>query len=457
MIVPAEAPVTPGGHNMEPVTSGAGEGAYCPRMVSSSPSLEGLPDSPYAAELRRARPPARFPAALEAEYVSTFLRESRALVRLACTLAVMFIALRGIEVAIGSGISESRAIFLLIIACSLMLAWVAWSRGYERLYLPWANILLPVRNSIVAVQLVHVAAQGQLDVLTLLPLLLVGPFYFMGLRFRTALLITSLTTTAMIAAAIAFHLPQPIAFRSGAFVLVAIVCFAVAAYQIERRSRRAFLESRLVAELAQHDVLTWTKNRRMFDEYLPRLWRQAAEDGRSLALLLVDVDHFKPYNDRYGHQAGDGALRKVALAMQTCVRRPLDLVARYGGEEFTAILYDTDGERASASAEQIRKSIEALALEHRGSRASSVLTVSIGVAVVSPDLRRTPAGALQLADEALYRAKSKGRNRIEIMDEAEYQLLVTGVFSKQVADTLKRTQAPSKVLSGPRPPLARGI
>lgn len=427
---------------MEPVTSDGGEGAYCPTMVLSSPSLEGLPDSPYAAELRKASPTARFSAAMEADYLCTFLGESRALVRLSCTLAVLFIALRGFEVAIGSGISNSRTIFLLILGCSLVLAWLAWSRGYERLYLPWAHILLPVRNSIVAVQLVRVAAEGQLDVLTLLPLLLVGPFYFMGLRFRTAVLIICLTTASMIGAAIAFHLPQPIAFRSGAFVLVAVVCFAVAAHQSEKRSRRAFLESRLVAELAQHDVLTWTKNRRMFDEYLPRLWRQAAEDGRSLALLLVDVDHFKPYNDRYGHQAGDAALRKVALAMQTCVRRPLDLVARYGGEEFTAILYDTDGGRASGSAEQIRKSIEALAIEHRGSRASPVLTVSIGVAVVSPDLRRTPGGALQLADEALCRAKSKGRNRIEIMDEAEYQLLVTGVFSKEVAATLKRTPAP---------------
>jgi diguanylate cyclase (GGDEF)-like protein len=409
-------------------------------MVMSPPTLEGLPDSPYAAELRKARPAARFAPAMEADYVHSFLRDNRTLVRLSCTLAVLFQALRALEVAVGGG-SAGRAsipVFLVVLASSLSLAWLAWSHGYERLYLPWAQVLIPLRNSLVAMQLVRVAAHGQLDVVMLLPLILLGPFYFMGLRFRTALFIVSLTGLSMLGAAIAYKLPVPIAFHSGAFALVGIVAFAVAAQQIEKRSRRAFLESRLVAELAQHDVLTSTKNRRVFDEYLPRLWRQAAEDGRSVAILLVDVDHFKPYNDRYGHQAGDVALRKVAHSLQSCVRRPLDLVARYGGEEFTALLYDTDGSRAAKTAEQVRRAVEGLTIEHRGSRVGTVLTVSIGVAVVSPQVKRTPAGALQLADEALYRAKSQGRNRIEVMDEAEYQLLVTGVFSKEIADTLKQ-------------------
>ena len=407
-------------------------------MVLSPPSLEGLPDSPYAAELRKERLSARFPAAIEAEYVRSVLRDSRTLVRLSCTLAVLLMGLRGSEVLLGrmEGVA-SGPVFLGVLVTSLTLLWLAWSPGYERHYLPWAHFLIPVRNSLVATQLVRVASHGQLDVVMLLPLLLLGPFYFMGLRYRTALFVVSLTGVSMLAAGVAFRLPVVIAFHSGAFALIAIIAFAVAAQQIEKRSRRAFLESRLIAELAQHDVLTWIKNRRVFDEYLPRLWRQAAEDGRALAILLIDVDHFKPYNDRYGHQAGDAVLRRVAQAIQACVRRPLDLVARYGGEEFTVILYDTDGARASNTAEQIRKCIEGLTVEHRGSRAGPVLTVSIGLAVVAPDVGRSPSGAVQLADEALYRAKSKGRNRIELMDEAEYRLLVTGVF-QNMPETLKR-------------------
>jgi len=428
-----------GGHILRRITPSQEEPAYRPAMTSP-PSLEGLHDSPYAAQLRKVRPSSRFPPALEVEYRRAFLRDNRTLVRLSCTFAVLLSMLRGLEVLIATPPGDASRLALLgALAVSLALAWIAWGRFYERLYLPWAQILVPLRNSAVGLQLVRVAAQGQLDIMMLLPLLLLGPFYFMGLGFRTALLVVCLTGASMLGAAIALHLPLPIAYHTGPFALISIIVFAVAAFQIERRSRRAFLESRLVGELAQHDVLTWTKNRRTFDEYLPRLWRQAAEDGRAIAILLIDVDHFKPYNDRYGHQAGDAALRKVAQTLQACVQRPLDLVARYGGEEFTAILYDTDGNRALSTAERIRKSIAALAIEHRGTRAGgAVLTVSIGVAVVAPDVKRTPGGALQLADEALYRAKSQGRNRVEIMDEAEYRLLVTGVFPQELADTIKR-------------------
>jgi diguanylate cyclase (GGDEF)-like protein len=408
-------------------------------MTTSPPSLEGLNDSPYAAELRKPRPSVRFAPAMEADYVRSFLRENRTLVRLSCTLAVLLVALRGFETLIGStGGQTSPGAFAAVSASSLILAWLAWSRGYDRLYLPWARVLVPARDCIIAVQLVRVVAHGQVDVVMLLPLLLIGPFYFMGLQYRTALLIVSLTGACMVGAAIGFRVAPITAFHSGAFLLVALVTFAVAAQQIEKRSRRAFLEGRLVAELAQHDVLTWTKNRRVFDEYLPRLWRQGAEDGRTLAILVIDVDHFKAYNDRYGHQAGDAALRQVAQAIQSCVRRPLDLVARYGGEEFAAILYDTDGARAAAIAERMRRAVEELAIEHRGSGVGPFLTISVGVAVIEPEVQRNPSGAVQLADEALYRAKSRGRNRLEIMDDAEYRLLVTGVFSRHLADTLKR-------------------
>jgi len=408
-------------------------------MNMSPPSLEGLQDSPYAAELRRPNPASRFAAAMEADYRQTFLRDNRTLVRLSCTLAVLLIGLRGLEVLIGIGAGQpSPPAFLCALGDSVILVWLAWGRGYERFYLSWAPVLILLRSCLVATELVRVAAHGQLDMLMLLPLLLIGPFFFMGLRYRTALLIVCLTGASMLAAAAAYHLPPPVAFHAGAFAGISIATLAVAAQQIEKRCRRAFLESHLVAELAQHDVLTWTKNRRVFDEYLPRLWRQAAEDGRSLAILLLDVDHFKPYNDRYGHQAGDIALRKVAHAIQACVRRPLDLVARYGGEEFTAILYDTDASRTASAAERMRKAVEELAIEHRGSRAGAMLTISIGAAVIAPDPRRSPGGAVQLADEALYRAKSKGRNRLEIVDDSEYRLLVTGVFSKDLADTLKR-------------------
>jgi diguanylate cyclase (GGDEF)-like protein len=198
----------------------------------------------------------------------------------------------------------------------------------------------------------------------------------------------------------------------------------------ERHARRDFLERRLLSELAQQDALTWTKNRLVFDETLGRLWSQAAGAARSLAIGLIDIDYFKAY--RYGHQAGDAALRRAAQAIACCARRPLDLVARYGGEEFGVILFDTDGAGAAVMPEAMRCAVQSLAIERDTSRCGEVLTISVGVAVLQPSAGRNAYGALQLADEALYQAKSKGRNRIEVRDEAEHGLLVTGEFSKDI-------------------------
>lgn len=409
-------------------------------MIASWPSLDALPDSHYAAELRKQPESARFAAPVEAEYRRSTLRENRALVRLACTLALLLFGLHAGEVIAGSGSFASLVLSPVVLMSSAVLAWLAWSRGFERHYLPWAEVLVPLRNCLLAVQTIHIAAVGQIENLMLLPMLLIGPFYFLGLQHRTALATAVLTLASMAGAVVVFHLSPAVAMRGGALLIVSAVTLGFAAWQVEKRSRRSFLETRIVAELAQQDVLTWTKNRRVFDEYLPRLWRQAASDARSLALLVIDVDHFKAYNDRYGHQAGDVVLRQVALAIQRQVRRPLDLVARYGGEEFSAILYDTDCAAARHTAERMRRAVEELAIEHRASPSAAVLTISVGVAVVAPTGARNASGALQLADEALYQAKAKGRNRVELMDEGAYQLLATGVFAKEQFASLRRSR-----------------
>jgi diguanylate cyclase (GGDEF)-like protein len=409
----------------------------------SFPGPEALPDSPYAAELGKVPASARFAPRMEREFVRSTLRADRILVRVACVLALAIIGLRAVESLAGTswllspGSLERLTIFSVAFASSLMLAWLAFSRGYERRYLSWAKVLVPLRNGVLGAPLV-LMARAQPELLTVMPLLLIGPFFFLGLPFRTALFAVALTLISMCGGAIAAHLPLALALRVGVCLLATAVVFVIAAHKLEKLARRSFLEARVMVELAQHDPLTWTKNRRVFDEYLSRLWRQAAEDGRTIGVVLIDVDHFKPYNDRYGHQAGDQALRRVAHAIQSCVCRPLDLVARYGGEEFAAILYDVDTARATELAERIRRAVETLGIEHRGSRSGTQLTISAGVAVVEPTLRRNASGALQLADEALYQAKSNGRNRTEVVAEAEYRHLVTGVFSKEFADTLKR-------------------
>ena len=408
-------------------------------MIALWPNLEALPDSPYAAELRKQPESARFADPVEAEYRRGNLRENRALIRLACTLVLLLMGLRAAEVLSAGGARAPLVVFAAVLVSSAALAGLAWGRGFERYYLPWAEVLVPIRNCLIAIQVVHIAVLGEPENLMLLPMLLIGPFYFLGLPHRIALVTAVLSVASMAGGVVEFHLPVAMALRGGALLILSGITLGVAAWHVEKRSRRSFLKTRVVAELAQQDALTWTKNRRVFDEYLPRLWRQAASDARPLAVLVIDVDHFKAYNDRYGHQAGDVALRQVALAIQRQTHRPLDLVARYGGEEFAVILYDADCAGARHTAECMRRAVEELAIEHRDSLSGAVLTISVGVAVVSPTVARSPSGALQLADEALYQAKAKGRNRIELLDDAAHRLSATGVFAKEHFPPLRRS------------------
>ena len=166
--------------------------------------------------------------------------------------------------------------------------------------------------------------------------------------------------------------------------------------------------------LSSLDGLTGIPNRRQFDETLAREWRRACRQGRPLSMLLCDVDHFKQFNDGYGHQVGDECLRAVARTLQAVLRRPADMAARYGGEEFAAILPDTDPGGALRVAEAMRAAVEALRITHRHSGSDlGVVSISVGVATRVPDRSQTDAAELvRQADEALYRAKQGGRNRI---------------------------------------------
>jgi len=167
----------------------------------------------------------------------------------------------------------------------------------------------------------------------------------------------------------------------------------------------------LLRQMVFIDGLTGVANRRCFDERLDTEWRRAARSASPLALLMLDVDHFKRFNDRYGHQVGDECLRRVACAIKAGLNRPGDLVARYGGEEFSCILPGTDLEGALAVGAGIEQGVRGLQIEHADSDVSGVVTLSIGVSMGLPDRDGDPARLLALADAQLYRAKHSGRGR----------------------------------------------
>lgn len=164
-------------------------------------------------------------------------------------------------------------------------------------------------------------------------------------------------------------------------------------------------------EMAFHDGLTGVFNRRYFDEVLHAEWRACAREGKVIAVLLLDIDHFKLYNDTYGHLQGDECLKHVATELQNRFKRPRDFVARYGGEEFVALLSDTDEKGALHKANEVVQAIAAMHIKHEKSPVQPYVTVSVGVAVVTPNLVDLPESLVQRADAVLYEAKSTGRNR----------------------------------------------
>lgn len=185
------------------------------------------------------------------------------------------------------------------------------------------------------------------------------------------------------------------------------------AYRALRQSQQQLLETNLeLQRLTNSDGLTGLSNRRYFDEYLGAEWRRAQREQTQVALLMLDVDSFKAYNDTYGQVAGDEVLRRVATVLRDNCTRAADLPARFGGEEFSMVLPGTSPGGVRLLAEKVRRAVEALRIVHSGSTTSDCVTVSIGGAVLVPQPEEPASRLVEVADAGLYQAKRNGRNQV---------------------------------------------
>lgn len=190
------------------------------------------------------------------------------------------------------------------------------------------------------------------------------------------------------------------------------------AYRALRKSQRELMETNLeLQRLTNVDGLTGLGNRRYFNEYIDSEWRHATRAQEPISLLMIDVDHFKHYNDTYGHLAGDEVLRTVAQTVMRSFQRPKDLAARFGGEEFVVILPHTDAQHLHMLGERVVRAVEALDLPHRASSCGDRVTVSAGGATFTPQQSKAYSTLIEAADKALYVAKASGRNRVVISEE----------------------------------------
>lgn len=246
-------------------------------------------------------------------------------------------------------------------------------------------------------------------------LLLIFAVVFSGVRFVAASCISISVSVIYLLGRGLFVPPAPQLAPIEYYLVVANVIGMIGAYSNQYLLRQVFLIEGVADFRASRDPLTLLPNRRAALEHLERSWRHAIREKTGLSLMLMDVDHFKSYNDRYGHLAGDHVLTTVAKTLESALQRPLDMVARYGGEEFIAVVYGLTPESATQVAENVRAAVERLQVLHAASPAGR-LTISIGVCPAVPREGKAPAAALiAQADRALYQAKGAGRNRVELL------------------------------------------
>lgn len=225
--------------------------------------------------------------------------------------------------------------------------------------------------------------------------------------------------------------------KLGIVLNVVLLSFSLASHirQLRREKENFEKEARHNYELALVDGLTGVPNRRAFDERLGQEIDRARRDRRNIALLMIDIDYFKNFNDAYGHQQGDDTLVRTALIMRNCLRRPSDTLFRYGGEEFSVILPDTDEEGARYTADRVMSAIRKLCIPHSESPFKQI-TVSIGAAVAK-NANIEAEDFIQIADQALYQAKRKGRNTLILTEQRDNPVVNIGDYFKNTPkDTL---------------------
>lgn len=239
-------------------------------------------------------------------------------------------------------------------------------------------------------------------------------YLVLGLRFRQAAFAGWPVFLTFVTLGILYDAPLIKMAHGTLFLLFANLIGMYAAFLFELDARELWHKKKLLKDLARTDGLTGIDNRRSFDEHLDNVWKQARREEQVVAVILVDIDHFKLYNDCYGHRPGDEVIQTVADCLAGSVHRPLDQVARYGGEEFVVVLYDPDEQYVRDYANEIVAKVSELAIEHKASDSSDVVTASVGAAIAWPHKSGRPEQLIRGADDALYESKARGRNRATV-------------------------------------------
>lgn len=388
----------------------------------------------YEEQLQEGFESLRFNDFLEDEFRDDYLRENFQKTRLVIGLSlVVVVVITLINISAANGASPMMGQFGITLMTPMLLMTLAVSYFGNRLayhsMLSISALVIGVAGSVVDIQ-ASLAGQGYYFAGQVGWIFII--WSMLGLMFSAAAGLCAVVSLIYLACASYVGLSSEQLFFEGFMLLNVNLLGGYSCYKLEYAARRTFLESSILKQIAERDGLTGLYNRRAFDAHIARIWRQSQRENVPVTIMLIDIDHFKPYNDHYGHQAGDDALKDVAAVIANSVQRPLDLAARYGGEEFALVLYGPADDYGSHLPEKLRREILDLATLHEAATHTKLLTISIGVAIIHPDAGRSLAGAIQMSDEALYQAKEEGRNRVVIKRSGATEL-ETGRFRARIA------------------------
>jgi len=370
----------------------------------------------------------RFNKALENRYRRIYARRDRRYVRSLLVVLIVCYILYGVVdwFLLGEAASSVWMVRYLVGAPVLCMLWFVargrWVEEYLQIFIT-AGILMLVITTLWMVTFVGgVAVHAYISSLLAM---IMGGLTITRLHFNYAALTASIYILASAFALLPMTEANPLVTYYLWLNVIAVSLCLVAVYTYERTIRREFLQKILIQRknnelrkaneklktLVDVDPLTNIANRRYLDQVLDQEWRRAKRRNYSIAILMVDIDFFKAYNDSLGHLNGDSCIQRVATRIGQIMRRPGDLVARYGGEEFAVVLPALNIDEANRLAESVCDAIESLSIEHPNSSVSPYVTVSVGAAAMIPVEPYNKQDLVAMADEALYQAKSQGRNQ----------------------------------------------
>ena len=397
------------------------------------PADASVSKSSYRKQLDRGFRTLRFEEPLEREYRASTLDAGLSQLRLMLTIGLLF----GFSIPLldyfvdGSGFSTPSILYRAALTQPLILMMIVAS-VYPRLrgYLTGLGVLVALSIGIPALFSPGITTSSSLgSSLTGYAVLVFYTYLFLGLRFRPALVTAVVISACYLAAALIRGAPASALGYSTLWLTFANLIGASGLYNLEYTRRLSFLEARQLRHIATRDALTGIANRKYINEHLTKIWRHCWREQLPLSLVLLDIDHFKAYNDNFGHQAGDDCLIEIARVLDGAGRRPMDLAGRFGGEEFILILPDCALDDAVHLVERLRQEVKSLDIDHPKSSTGNKVTVSAGIAQIFPGKsKRSAQGLIQLADEALYNAKNSGRDRIKTVEAERAETMETGIF-----------------------------